>query len=210
MESRRARWPHALLFGATVVVALELVGARLRDWHPAWGLFATLWVLLPASTLVLALAVRAPGERWVDVLALRAVPSRYVLAALLAVPVLVVLAPFARELEGRLSPFAFETGAVVPLRELSQPARWLLLVASPALCEELFFRGALLSGLRRGLGAGAAVAAAGALFGAAHVSSGGALSGAAVGLVAGWLAVRGGSVVPAIVLHAAFNAWWIA
>jgi len=210
VEPRRARWPRALLFGAAVVVVLELVGARLRAWHPAWGLFVTLWVLLPAATLLLARAVRTPGERALDALGLRAVRARFVLAAVLAVPVLVVLAPLARELERRLSPFALATGAVVPLRELSQPARWLLLVASPAVCEELFFRGALLSGLRKGAGAGPAVAAASVLFGAAHVSSGGALAGALVGLVAGWLVVRAGSVVPAIVLHAAYNAWWIA
>src|SRR6185295_8575585 len=49
-------------------------------------------------------------------------------------------------------------------------AQIFLLAISPAVCEELFFRGALLSGLRRDLGALTCIAWEAVIFGAAHSS----------------------------------------
>src|SRR5262249_12774092 len=91
------------------------------------------------------------------------------------------------------------------LREL--PAWWqvFLLAVSPAVCEEVFFRGALLSGLRRDLGVGRCIAWEALLFGAAHASIYRFLPTATLGAVLTLLAFRSRSLVPAILLHLAYN-----
>jgi sodium transport system permease protein len=81
----------------------------------------------------------------------------------------------------------------------------------PGLCEELFFRGFLLSSLRREKNAGAAIAVAAICFGLFHVVlAGGAaperlLPSTLMGLLLGWVAFRSGSVIPAMVLHVIHN-----
>ncbi len=81
----------------------------------------------------------------------------------------------------------------------------------PGLCEELFFRGFLLSSLRREMHAGAAILVAAICFGLFHVVlAGGAaperlVPSTLMGLLLGWVACRSGSVIPAMVLHVIHN-----
>ena len=81
----------------------------------------------------------------------------------------------------------------------------------PGLCEELFFRGFLLSSLRREINAGAAIVVAAICFGLFHVVlAGGAaperlVPSTLMGLLLGWVACRSGSVIPAMVLHVIHN-----
>lgn len=75
---------------------------------------------------------------------------------------------------------------------------------TPALCEELFFRGVVLSGLQR-LGPWAAVAVSALLFGLAHASIYRMLPTFALGLLLGWLAWRSASIVPSMIVHAINN-----
>jgi len=76
---------------------------------------------------------------------------------------------------------------------------------APAFCEELFFRGFLLSGLRRSLGAGGAVLAAAVAFGLFHYSAHRLVATTALGVLLGLLVIRGGSVWPAALAHALHN-----
>jgi membrane protease YdiL (CAAX protease family) len=76
----------------------------------------------------------------------------------------------------------------------------------PALCEELFFRGYALSGLRASLGkVGAAVVVAVA-FGMAHYSAQRLVVTTALGLLLGLLVVQYRSIWPAVILHFTHNA----
>ena len=81
----------------------------------------------------------------------------------------------------------------------------------PGLCEEFFFRGFLLSGLRRDMNAAAAIVISAVCFGFFHVIlAGGAaperlFPSTIMGLLLGWVTYRGNSVVPAMVLHAIHN-----
>jgi ABC-2 type transport system permease protein/sodium transport system permease protein len=81
--------------------------------------------------------------------------------------------------------------------------------ALPALAEEWFFRGYLLAALR-GARPWVAVVVAAVLFGLFHFLMDAfaperLLPSTVLGLVLGWVAYRGGSVVPAMILHACHN-----
>ncbi|HBE70046.1 MAG TPA: hypothetical protein DDW52_18015, partial [Planctomycetaceae bacterium] len=91
---------------------------------------------------------------------------------------------------------------------------WLTLLALgviPGVCEECFFRGYVLGGLRQHLSPRAAIICSAIAFGLFHVVlAGGAsperlLPSTLMGLLLGWVAWRSGSIVPSIILHAIHN-----
>jgi sodium transport system permease protein len=81
----------------------------------------------------------------------------------------------------------------------------------PAVCEEFFFRGYLLSALRNSMSATRAVLLSSILFGLFHLVATDRLHferlvpSTALGLVLGWLCVRCGSALPGMLLHAIHN-----
>jgi sodium transport system permease protein len=81
---------------------------------------------------------------------------------------------------------------------------WLVIAVTPALCEELFFRGLVLSGLRR-LGVWPALLICALLFGLAHSSIYRLLPTFAIGLLLSWLVWKTGSIWTSIVAHALNN-----
>jgi membrane protease YdiL (CAAX protease family) len=80
------------------------------------------------------------------------------------------------------------------------------LAVVPALCEELFFRGYALSGLRGGLGKISAVVVVALAFGMTHYSAHRMVSSTTLGLLLGLLVVQYGSIWPAMIAHFMHNA----
>ena len=84
----------------------------------------------------------------------------------------------------------------------------------PAVAEELFFRGLVLSGLQR-LGSFRAVVISALLFGIFHVATGSMLMverllpSTFLGLLLGWIAVRTGSLWPGVIVHALHNGFML-
>ncbi len=76
----------------------------------------------------------------------------------------------------------------------------------PAICEELLHRGMLLPALCRKLGAPAGMASGAVFFGLSHLSLDRLLPTAALGLAAGFVRYRSGSLMPAVALHGIYNA----
>ncbi len=83
-------------------------------------------------------------------------------------------------------------------------------------CEELLFRGPLQTALARRLPEGLAVGIAAFLFAAAHMDAHGLLYRTLLGLILGWIVLRGGSIFPAMLMHAvadttsfAYHAWMV-
>jgi sodium transport system permease protein len=76
----------------------------------------------------------------------------------------------------------------------------------PAICEELAFRGVLLSGLRRKLRPGRLVIGIGVIFGLFHVTLYRLAPTAALGMVLTAIALMTGSIFPGMLLHAGNNA----
>jgi membrane protease YdiL (CAAX protease family) len=86
---------------------------------------------------------------------------------------------------------------------------WQLLIyiaVLPAICEELAFRGALLSGLRRKLRPVALVLVVGVIFGLFHVSLFRLAPTAVMGMILTVVALLTGSVFPGMLLHFGNNA----
>jgi sodium transport system permease protein len=88
------------------------------------------------------------------------------------------------------------------------PSIWALLAVmalAPAICEELAFRGFILSGLRHMGHKWAAIVLSSIFFGAAHGILQQSLTACVVGMVLGFLAVQTGSLLPSICCHLMFN-----
>jgi sodium transport system permease protein len=87
----------------------------------------------------------------------------------------------------------------------------LCLAATPAIIEELCFRGFLFSALSRVLSPGKVIAVTAIVFGVFHVITGNALlverfvPSTLLGFILGWIAYRTGSVLPGMALHFAHN-----
>ena len=88
-------------------------------------------------------------------------------------------------------------------------ASWLLIAVLPAVCEELLFRGWMLAafaGQRPAAGrAAAAVAVQAAGFAALHLLPERMPQTFVLGLLLGWLTLRSGSILPAILAHLVHN-----
>jgi sodium transport system permease protein len=90
----------------------------------------------------------------------------------------------------------------------SAPYVWLpflLMAVLPAICEELAFRGFILSGLRHVGHKWWAIVLSAVFFGIAHTVVQQSIAAAALGLVIGYVAVQTTSLVPAILFHASYN-----
>ncbi len=93
------------------------------------------------------------------------------------------------------------------------PYAWLpyvMLAVLPAFCEELAFRGFVLSGLRHLGSKWWAIGLSAVFFGLAHTVLQQSLSAVALGLVIGYIAVQTGSLVPCILFHLTYNSLMLA
>ena len=75
----------------------------------------------------------------------------------------------------------------------------------PAVCEELAFRGFILSGLRHSGSKWWAIGLAAVFFGIAHGIVQQSLSAAILGMVVGYVAVQTGSLIPCMLFHVTWN-----
>jgi len=135
------------------------------------------------------------------------------LAPLAAAALAVALHPAVKVLQAgvfRLYPLGEEVqGAMRGLDAvLSAAPFWAvaaILALTPAICEELAFRGFILSGFRQGGATWRAIVLSAIFFGLTHSILQQSLVAAAVGVVIGYLAVRTESIVPAMVFHFVHN-----
>ncbi|WP_438018209.1 ABC transporter permease subunit/CPBP intramembrane protease [Sorangium sp. So ce315] len=100
--------------------------------------------------------------------------------------------------------FARELGELVLLGGQPYPVVLLLVAVTPAVCEELLFRGLVYAGLRRA-GSAAAIGVSALLFGLAHGSVYRLLPTFSLGLALGYARHRTGSVLAGMLLHAVNN-----
>jgi sodium transport system permease protein len=89
-----------------------------------------------------------------------------------------------------------------------QPLWWQLFLIAllPAVCEELAFRGFILSGLLRRMTPTTAIIVSGFLFGFFHVNPQQLLTATVLGWVLGLIATRSGSLLPGVLFHFVNNA----
>ena len=122
------------------------------------------------------------------------------------------LHPLSLELVASLSWFfpQLPEGAARLMKTMSdheQPL-WLILLsfaAAPAICEELAFRGFVLTGFSRNGRTGIAICLSAVTFGVMHMIPQQVFNATLLGLVLGLIAARSGSLLPGVVFHFFFN-----
>jgi sodium transport system permease protein len=192
-----------LIFAVALVAGFYASLAMLKHGLPA-VLIVSQYVcfLLPALLLI-----RLKGFDFVDTLRLRPPPPKAVLGAVLigcsawavAGGLLVRLLPPPESLQKAMEKLLMIDDAAVPLWQV-----WALIAVTPAICEELLFRGLILSGFRR-LGMWPAILATSLLFGLAHASIYRLLPTMALGVVFGYAVWKTGSIAAGIICHALNN-----
>lgn len=114
----------------------------------------------------------------------------------------------AGQLEWFFPPLPESIQQTLMLMETDKLPLWLTLCAfavAPAICEELAFRGFILSGFMRGRRTWLAIGLSSVAFGAMHMIPQQVFNAALLGLVLGLLAVRSNSLWPGVLFHFLFN-----
>ncbi|MCA9114959.1 MAG: CPBP family intramembrane metalloprotease, partial [Planctomycetaceae bacterium] len=137
-------------------------------------------------------------------------PGWQMLAVAVALPL--ALNPLAVELVSSLKWFfpPLPEGAARAMAAMSSDdlPLWLVLLAfsvAPAVCEEITFRGFLLSGFGESKRMWLAIVLSSVAFGVIHMIPQQVFNATLLGLVLGLLAIRSGSLLPCIVFHLIFN-----
>jgi sodium transport system permease protein len=154
-----------------------------------------LWIYRLNPTEVLSLKSVKPAV-WLAILFL--IPTGH-LTALGIFQIVNVVIPAPQEMLQRFSEDVIPRG--MPTWQLL-----MYIALLPAVCEELLFRGVLLSGLKRRLRPAALVVVVGIIFGLFHVSLYRIAPTAALGMILTLIALLTGSVFPGMVMHAGNNA----
>jgi len=135
---------------------------------------------------------------------------------LFAIPLAVLLAmtlhPLSLEFAARMSwffpPLPASVSEVLSAITSDDISWWMPVLAfavAPAICEEVAFRGFLLSGFKRGGREGLAIVLSALTFGIIHMIPQQVLNASLLGLVLGLIAVRTRSLFPGIAFHFAYN-----
>jgi sodium transport system permease protein len=202
---------EALLCGVLVLL-VTFFGGLHASQPSSWGdlvriVVVTQFVLVLAPAVIMTVILtRSPLK---TLLFTWPKPLTVIAAFLLAValhPLVVLLGQWIEV----TYPLSEETArAVGQLTSLMRDApTWqliLVIAAVPALCEEIVFRGFILSGLRHLGSKWAAIVISSLFFGVTHGMLQQSLAAAVVGLVLGYLAVQCGSLLPAMVFHLTHN-----
>lgn len=203
----------AVLCGVLLLLLRFFVG--MVAWPPqSWDSFASQTVVVLAAliaapaVLMSIMLTRSPRKTLLLNMPHPAAAPAAVALALLLHPAAICLAetvkslyPMSEDVTSQLARFtSFVQDA---------PSIWALLAVlavAPAICEELAFRGFILSGLRHMGHKWAAIILSSVFFGAAHGILQQSLTACVVGVVLGFLAVQTGSLLPSVCFHLTYNA----
>ncbi|MBN1435276.1 CPBP family intramembrane metalloprotease [Candidatus Fermentibacterales bacterium] len=193
---------RAIVLGLAVLLGLYYLSGLLAGWSPLLGIAVTEWgfLMIMATGFVLVFGLRpsSVGLRPASSISLGVALASAVPLAVLAAAVLLlqsILFPIPASLSELMKPIARATVAETVL----------ILSLTPAVCEELLFRGVIMRQMAREISQPRAVVVSAVLFGAFHLSIYRFLPTLAVGLALGWLSFASGSILPAILLHACYN-----
>ena len=199
---------RAVRLGLAAALLVYLGGGRLQASWPLGGLLASLWVLVVGLALVAATLCRERDQSLASALGLSTPRPGHLIGALFLAPGLALFVRQFFDLQQRLLPMPTSAGnaELTAWLDLPLPALLAILALSPAICEELLFRGALLGPMRRDFSALRVVLWQGLLFGIVHASIYRFLPLTLAGAFLAAVTLRTRSVVPAMVLHGSYNA----
>jgi sodium transport system permease protein len=183
--------------------------------EPTFGFLATLLFVsqvvcfaLPAALMAVMLTAKPLKALLLDRLPSATACGIAILLAVLLHPLGIQLSfwiryvyPIQEQMQGKLE-------ALGQLLETA-PYPWLpyvMLAVLPALCEEVAFRGFILSGLRHLGSKRWAIGLSAVFFGMAHGIIQQSISATALGAVLGYVAIQTGSLIPCMLFHVTYNA----
>ncbi len=196
---------RAMCFGAFMLLAVWYLGGLLQSRDLVVGLALTLWGVVLLPSLAYPLVFRLPAR---ELFALRAARlSGYLwLAPLLAATVGLNLAYL--QFQELFLPLPEAAEAFELPEAMDLPVLWavLLFAVSPAICEELLWRGVLQGELEKQRRPLRTVLIVGLFFGLFHLSIYRLVTTGVTGAVLALVRLRTGSIFPCMLFHAAFNA----
>jgi len=202
---------EALLCGVLLLLLTFFVA--LRSAAPdTWSAFAqtalaTQIGLIAGPVLIMAVVLTRSPRATLLLRAprLAAMPAAFLLAVALHPLVMLlgeyiqVLYPMSEDTLRALEPF------ITAMREAPLLPAIMVVALAPAICEELAFRGFILSGMRHMGSKWGAIAISSVFFGLTHGLLQQSLAATVVGVVIGYIAVQTGSLFPGIVFHFTHN-----
>ena len=206
-----ATWTHAFFVGVALL-AIRFYASMLMPSLEGWSSFAVAQVLSLVATIALpavAAAFFLTRTPWKTLRLNRFAPGAVLAAMLLAIvvhPLGMTIASVVAKLVPMSEGMAHQLAGMESL--FTEAPLWqvlLVLALAPAVCEELAFRGFLLSGFATNNRAWRAVLASSLFFGLTHGIIQQSISAAIVGLLLGTLAIRTRSLWACIGFHAVYN-----
>ncbi|MBI2432105.1 MAG: CPBP family intramembrane metalloprotease [Candidatus Hydrogenedentes bacterium] len=202
----------ALGWYSVMLIALFYLGSLVQQWKLIPGLLITQFVILLGGTLAVLWFLKVD---WRTALHLRRLSARGFLGALLlgAGAVLLLIQFSAYHNKFLPMPKMLEEEFMKLFQTENIPGGiFTLLFAvglAPGLCEELFMRGAVLSGVRQRLGTWGSVLVIGLLFGVLHISIYRILPTALLGAALTYMVLRTGSIWSSVAVHALNNCFGV-
>jgi sodium transport system permease protein len=202
----------ALLAVAVSMLLSFYLGSYWQGQNAVLGLLATQWLLILVPTVALLWYVRVDLR---EALSLRVPLPAPFMASVIMAGAWVILAIQTSVWQSRLLPMPEELEQA--LKDVFNPAMtgvgvWGMVFAaavSPAVCEEVLYRGALLSGLRERLPGWALIGVVGLFFGMAHFSVHRAPVVILSGMVLAYVVWRSGSLFLGMLVHVVHNTFGV-
>jgi len=199
-----------VIFGGIVFFMLFYFGQLLSLWNVMASLVITQVVLILAPALAFLFYTKSPV---LETLSFRRPPVRYVIAALSLGFATVVISMLILTVQTKFLPYSEEYARQMQLMVMPPGSElWqIILVAalSPAICEEIFFRGVLQGILRKNLPKEKLIIVIGILFGVFHLSMFRILPTGLLGVLLAYLTLASGSIFPSMCLHFMHNAYYL-
>jgi sodium transport system permease protein len=202
------------LFGGFLLLAVRFIASTFASTPDSWGGFVKCMLMtqigvIAAPAIVLTLLL---SRKRLQTLSLHKLPKWWTIPA--AAAIAVCLHPLATSIHRAISliyplnPAVLEQLQPIQLMLQGAPLIQVILVIAllPAICEELAFRGFLLSGIRSQTKPLTAIIIASVFFGLTHGIIQQSIFAALIGVLIGVISVRTGSLLPAIAFHFANNA----
>lgn len=210
----RAALTPAMALGLFTIMLIMLfyLGSTVQQWRLLPGLLITEWLLLLAPVLLLLWYTKVNFR---SALNLRPLPWWGVLSSLVIGAASIVLVIQLSHLFNKVMPMpeAMEeamAGLFTIDGSIPQLLFLLFVVAlTPAICEEVLFRGVILSGLRTRLGLASSAVLVGVLFGLFHIDIFRIPPIIVLGTVLTYLTLRTGSIFAGVLVHLMNNGFAI-
>lgn len=198
----------AVVLYGLVMLFLFYAGSLLQQWRVITGLVITEWGLILLPVLLFLWFIRV---RWKAALSIRSFSLGGLTGTLLIAFSSVILVVELGVLHNKVLPVpkSIEDALNNLFVQGNSPGQLIILLLvialSPAVCEEVLFRGAILSGLRPRLGFWGSIAVIGVLFGFFHLSVYRIIPTGILGAVLTYIVLRTGSLIPGMIMHAIVN-----